>query len=109
MRFYPPPQEKGSSLMTKYRVIEHTDQVLAKDYKSTANVTLSNPQTHPQFATLKDKPLGPRGLRLEERIKAQVDSEFSQKQYEVFQGTRHVAYETTTSEAHDIPGFKPYL
>lgn len=83
--------------------------MLAKNYKSTANVTLPNPQSHPEFATLKDKPLGPRGSRLEERIKAQVDEEFSQKQYELFQGTRQRAYQTTRGDAHDIPGFKPYL
>ena len=109
VRFYPSPQKKDSSLLTKSRVIVHTDQMLAKDYKSTTNLTILDPQTHPEFLAQKDRPAGPRLSMMEERIRQQVEAEFSQKKQEEFEGSRVRTYTTSTGDAHNIPGFKPYL
>ena len=87
----------------------HTDQMLSKDYKSTTTLTIANPQKHPEYRFQKEQPAGPRGSAMEQRIKEQVEAEFNQKSQEEFDGSRRRTYTTSTGEAHDIPGFRPYL
>jgi hypothetical protein len=109
VRFYPSPKVKESTLLTNARVIVHTDQMLAKDYKSTTSLTILDPQKHPEFLTQKDKAAGPRLSMREERIKAKVDAEFDRKKKEDFEGSRQRTYTTSTNDAHGIPGFTPFL
>ena len=89
----------------------HTDQMLPKDYKSTMSVDIQNPQQHKDFALQVKRDVGPRRLRMEQAIKAQVEAEFAQKNANEYTVSRQVDYSTTTKRALDAtaPGFVPYL
>ena len=95
--------------MTRSRCIDHTDQTLSKDYKSTTTLTILDPQRHREYRDQKDKPPGPRQAMMEARIKAIVDGEINRKRLDEFEGSQQRTYTTATAAAHDIPGFKPFF
>lgn len=109
IRYYPSPQKKDGSLMTQSRVISHTDHLNPKDYKSTMTLTITDPNTHLEHITQKDRPLGPRSKMMEERIRAKVEEEFNHKNEKIIKESKEGTYITSTTSAHGVPGFKPFL
>ena len=100
-----------STLLTTTRCIVHTDQTLPKDYKSTMSIDIQNPQQHKDFALQVKRDVGPRRLRMEQAIRAQVEAEFTQKNATEYTESRQVDYSTETKRALSatVPGFVPYL
>lgn len=108
VRFYADPKDRGAQLMTKKRVVEHTDQMCSKDYKSVMSTCITNQLEHPNFKTLQDK-VGPRQRQLDLRLKAQVETEFKQKQADDYAANRKVIYETDAMANFNKESFQPSL
>lgn len=108
-RYYPSPLLKESTLMTGSRVINHTEQELSKDYKSTTARAMGDPRQHREYKDQMDKPLGPRGALIEAMIKAKIDAETEQKQFEKSEESKQCNYTSATAQAYNIPGFKPFF
>jgi hypothetical protein len=109
VRYYPTPKDRTSTLLTKSRCIEHTEQELPQDYKSTTSVDIRDPRLHPQYKLQVMNNKGPRMRQIEEKIKAQVEAEFDTKKNAAYEESRHVAYSSTYGESFSKPGFKPFL
>ena len=95
--------------MTGSRVIDHTERELSKDYKSATARAMGDPRQHREYKDQKDKPLGPRGALIEAMIKARIEAELEQKQFEKLEASKQCNYTSATAQAHNIPGFKPYF
>ena len=109
VRYYPAPNDKKTSLLTKSRCIEHTEQALSKDYKSTMTHDIQDPRNHPQYHLQVRVNKGPRSKLVENQIKTAIASEFEMKKNIAYEASRHVTYSTTNNDTYDRPGFKPFL
>jgi hypothetical protein len=108
-RFYPSPQDRTNSLLTTVRCISHTDQMLPKDYKSTLQTDIQDPTKHKDYALMVRKDIGPRKMRMDQAIRAQVESEFAEKNAAAYTQSRQVDYTTTMGRSLERPGFIPFL
>lgn len=69
------PRNRKQQTLTKSRVIEHDEQLAAKDYASIQQATFPDPKTYPNYhAQAKG---GPRQRQLESKLKQEVDREFA--------------------------------
>jgi hypothetical protein len=107
IRFYPDPQDKKSTLLTRSRCIDHTDQILPKDYATVTKTTLPDPRTHPGFR--KHDTVGPRQRMIEDTLKKSIEDEIARKTTQDFHDSRKLTYLTTTKESFDKAGFQPTL
>ena len=108
VRYYSDPKDRASQLLTKQRTIEHSDQLLPKDYKSVMSTCITNQLNHPNYKTLQDK-VGPRQRQLDQRLKDQVDAEFKQRQLDDFTANRKVAYVSDAMANFNKESFQPSL
>ena len=108
IRFYADPKDRQAQLLTKARVIEHTDQLHPKQYKSVMSTCITDQREHPNYKTLQDK-VGPRQRMLEAKLKQQVSDEFSQKQAADYTENRKVKYVSDAMENFNKAGFQPSL
>lgn len=107
IRFYPDPQDKKSTLVTRSRCIDHTDQTFPKDYTTTSKTTLPDPRTHPGFG--KRETVGPRQRMMENTLKKTIEDEIARKTTQDFHDSRKLTYLTTAKETYEKPGFQPRL
>lgn len=77
IRFAPNPKDRQTSLLTKARVIDHTDRTEPKKFQSNVQSTIQDPRQHPDFVGSK-KP-APRKMLMEARMRAQVEEEVKKK------------------------------
>lgn len=91
------PTDKSTSVLTRYRVVEHKDQIDARNYKSTIQGTFEHPQAHQEFVG-KDK-RGPKARLYDSILRKQVADEFKEKmlQDEIKSNERN--FNTTYSDA----------
>jgi hypothetical protein len=109
IRYYPDPKDKKSALMTKDRCIQHTDQMLPRDYISTTNLTYPDPNRHPDFRKDYGRELGPREQKIESKMKDDIDTTFRRSQDMHLAETRKVQYSSTHRDSFHKMGFKPTL
>jgi len=107
-RTYYNPKDRSKQLMTKQRVIEHSDQLPPKDYKSVMSTCITNQLEHPNYKALQGA-VGPRQALLEAKLKQQVNDEFAKKQAEEYTENRKVKYVSDAMEAFNRPNFDPAL
>jgi len=108
IRYYPDPKDRSKQLLTKARVIEHTEQLPAKEYKSVMSSCITNQLEHPNYKTLQDR-VGPRKAQLEADLKRQVDEEFKKKQSDDYTENRRVKYVSDAMENFSRADFEPTL
>lgn len=109
VKFYPNPRDKKNSLMTKSRCITHSDQVQAKDYQSTVQSTMLQPQQHPDFILHQSIKKGPRQQLIESRLKAQVEADFKRASDQDTAEKNKVLYASVNNETFQRKGFTPSL
>ena len=105
IRFYPSPTDRKTSLLTQERCITHTDQQHPRDYSSTTRDTIVRPDVHHNSEQNSSK-LGPRQKRFEEKLRAQIEDEFKQKEQHDFTETRKINYQSTTQAGYLHPAFE---
>jgi len=108
IRYYADPKDRSKQLLTKARVIEHTEQLPAREYKSVMSTCITNQLEHPNYKTLQDR-VGPRQAQLESKLKQQVAEEFAKKQADDYTENRRVKYVSDAMENFSKAGFEPSL
>ena len=108
IRYYADPKDRSKQLLTKARVIEHSDQLPAKEYKSVMSTCITNQQDHPNYKTLKDK-VGPRQAMMDAKLKQQVADEFTKRAADDYTENRRVRYVSDAMEHFNKEGFEPSL
>jgi hypothetical protein len=103
IRYYADPKDRSKQLLTKARVIEHSDQLPAKEYKSVMSSCITNQQDHPNYKTLKDK-VGPRQAMLDAKLKQQVADEFTKRAADDYTENRRVRYVSDAMETQQAGG-----
>jgi hypothetical protein len=101
------PRDVSSSTLTRYRVVEHKDQITPRNYKSTVQDTYFNPQAHREYL-VKDK-RGPRERQLDAALRRQVAEEFKQKALEDEAKSNERQFNTTYADAASEIKFKSTL
>lgn len=76
IRFAPNPKDRSTQLLTKSRVIDHTDRLDTKEFKSNTNMTLTDPRQHKDY--IPPAKGAPRKLALERKWREQVEAEAKQ-------------------------------
>jgi hypothetical protein len=109
IRYYADPTDRQTSLLTKSRVISHTDQILPKDYVSVTRSTVIDPRTHPEYGNQNPR-VGPRQQRLELSLRKMVDEEVERKTTADFKESRKFAISTVSKDSFGGPkSFTPTL
>lgn len=108
IRYYPDPTNRGTSLLTKSRVIEHTDRVNPKDYTTVTRSTLVDPRVITANEKKPD-PYGPRRKQFENSIKKSIEDEIERKNAADFTESRRLTYMTATKETFTKPNFMSSL
>lgn len=73
VRYYPDPKEKANSLLTKSRVIEHTDCLPASKYQSTTQAAIVDPRKQSDYRA--PNAYGPRRTLRDRAFMEQVEKE----------------------------------
>jgi hypothetical protein len=95
------PKIKTSTALTNLRVIKHSANVDAKDYRSVVHGTYSVPQEHVEYKNaIIGKTKGPRDRLREQMMKDTVDSEFRMKEAEAERERNSREMETTSQAAY---------
>lgn len=98
-------KDRSTQILTGKRVIEHDDQIAAKDYTSTLRNTYPDPSSIPNYSAR--NPMGPRALAMEARLRAEVDNEFAEKERIRKEEESKRDLQSTARSAMTATGFVP--
>lgn len=108
IRFYANPAERNKSALTKYRCIEHSDQIKPKDYTTTTETSFVSPSTH-QEMQWRNQTIGPRKKMLETKLMMESDAMFTTKKMKEYTESMKVDYLSQSHRVFHKDGFRPSL
>lgn len=96
VRYFPSQKDKSSSLLTRDRVITHSERVAPKDYSTTIRDTYKTPNENEEYKIWKSNSrLGPRELLLQSKLKNLANKEITEEKIQRSNQESKVDYSTT--------------